>query len=88
MTPTEAQLEAIRINVVLGNIGCSPTEVTQWWIETSYSELNGATPLIAWQRGDYSQVKALVESLISRQFAEQLADNPHLLKRMADLGGR
>jgi len=88
MTPAQAQLEAARINVLLGNFGCSPTEVTRWWAECADSELDGGTPLSAWQQGEYAQVKALVESLISRQFADDLADDPAALKRMADFGNR
>jgi hypothetical protein len=88
MTATEAQLEATRINVLLGNVGCSPATVTEWWAHCSYSELDGRTPLAAWLRGDYAQVKALVESLISRQFAEHLADDPTALKRMTESGDK
>jgi hypothetical protein len=84
VTPLEAQREAIRINVLLGNIGCSPRQVTQWWVESAYSELHGATPLAAWNRGEFSQVEILVENLISRQFADQLSENPLLLKRLID----
>jgi hypothetical protein len=84
VTPLEAQREAIRINVLLGNIGCSPRQVTQWWVESAYSELDGVTPLAAWNRGEFSQVKILVENLISRQFADQLSENPLLLKRLID----
>jgi hypothetical protein len=85
LTPLEVQREAIRINVLLGNIGCTPGQVTRWWMDSAYSELDGATPLMAWNRGEYGRVKSLVEALITRQFADQLADNPLLLKRMADL---
>ncbi len=82
--PLEAQREAIRINVLLGNIGCTPSQVTEWWAECAYEELDGASPLMAWNRGECAQVKGLVEGLISTQFVEQLAENPLLLKRMAD----
>ena len=88
MTLAEAQLEATRINVLLGNFGCSPTEVTRWWAECACAELDGGTPLTAWQQGEYAQVKALVESLISRQFADHLAQDPAALRRMADFGNR
>jgi len=88
MTTSEAQLEATRINVLLGNFGCSPAVVTQWWADCAYPELDGRTPLAAWQCGAYTQVKALLESLISRQFAEHLAENPDALKRLTDSGGR
>jgi hypothetical protein len=53
-------------------------------VESAYSELDGATPLAAWNRGEFSQVKILVENLISRQFADQLSENPLLLKRLID----
>ena len=82
--PRGSQREAIRVNVLLGNIGCSPRQVTQWWVESAYSELDGATPLAAWNRGEFSRVKVLVEDLISRQFADQLSENPLLLKRLVD----
>jgi hypothetical protein len=85
VTPINAQREAIRINVLLGNIGCSPRQVTEWWFESAYSELDGATPLAAWNRGEFSRVKVLVEAIISRQFADQLSENPLVLKRLADL---
>jgi hypothetical protein len=84
LTPLEAQRESIRINVLLGNIGCSPRQVTQWWVATAYSELDGDTPLASWNRGEFSRVKLLVEGLISRPFADQLSENPLLLKRLVD----
>lgn len=86
LTPGEAHLEAARINVLLGNFGLSPSHVTYWWSECAYSELDKMTPLTAWQRGEYTRVKELVETLISGQFSKQLADNPTVLKRTADLG--
>jgi hypothetical protein len=80
--PTWPNREATKINLALGKVGYSDSQVTSWWNQTSHVELGGLTPTQAWNSGDIPQVKALVEKLISTQFATELADNPTILKRL------
>ena len=41
-------------------------------------------PTQAWNRNEFDRVKALVEKIISLAFAEQLPDNPIILKRLEE----
>jgi hypothetical protein len=53
--------EAAALNHLLGEIGLSPTEQTQWWNHVAHDELDGRTPTAAWLAGDVDAVRALVE---------------------------
>lgn len=76
-----AQREATKINVALGRAGMDDASTTDWWNHRAYEDLGGRTPLQAWQRQEYRQVKALVECLLSQRFADQLWDSPQVVSR-------
>ena len=82
MASDEIQREAARINELLHTVGLTPTAVTEWWDFAAYEQLDGHTPLQAWNRGEYDTVKRLVESLVSEKFAERLAANPRVQERL------
>ncbi len=76
--------EATKINLALRKIGYSDAAVTRWWNHDAYDELGGRTPTQAWNCEEYDGVKALVEKLVSSEFASQLANNPTILKRLEE----
>lgn len=80
-----ANREAAKINLALKKVGYSGAKVTEWWNHASYEELGGKTPTQAWNSEEYDLVRALVERFVSEKFASQLAKNPSVLKRLADL---
>jgi len=82
--PMWSNREATKINLVLGKIGYSDAAITRWWNHDAYDELGGRTPTQVWNCGEYDRVKALVENLVSSQFASQLANNPTILKRLEE----
>jgi hypothetical protein len=82
--PMWSNREATKINVALGKIGYPDADVTCWWNERSFPELSGMAPTQAWNRNEFDRVKALVEKIISLAFAEQLPDNPIILKRLEE----
>jgi len=80
--PMWALREATRINVALGRSGMDEAATTRWWNDCAYDDLSRSTPLQAWQRQEYDQVKSLVERLISQQFAEHLSESSLILGRL------
>ncbi len=76
--------EATKINLVLGKIGYSDAAITRWWNHDACDELGGRTPTQVWNCGEYDRVKALVENLVSSQFASQLANNLTILRRLEE----
>jgi hypothetical protein len=66
LTPEEAQREAVRLSWILKSKGCDDSYITRWWNHAAYEELGGRTPNAAWLRGEYAEVRALVESLPDR----------------------
>ena len=82
--PMWSNREATKINLALGKVGYSDSDATHWWNEEAFSELSGRTPTQAWSRGECDLVKALVEKIVSTQFASQLADNPTILRRLKE----
>jgi hypothetical protein len=80
--PMWPQREATKINLALGGAGMDDAATTRWWNHRAYEELGGYTPLQAWQRQEYVQVKTLVERLLSQRFAEHLPDSPLILGRL------
>lgn len=63
LTPEEAQREAVRINDLLGGAGWTPARITEWWDYGACEDLDGLTPLQAWNRAEYEKVRSLAESL-------------------------
>lgn len=53
--------QAAALNHLLGQIGLSKDERTQWWNLVAHSELGGRTATQAWLAGDAEAVTALVE---------------------------
>ena len=83
----EAARLADRLNVLLEKMGHPGGKGTEWWLHVTHEELDGLTAMQAWQRGRRKQVLALVETHVSREFAQSLSARPsvvwRLLKRRA-----
>jgi hypothetical protein len=82
ITDIEAARLADRINVLLEKMGFPGGKGTEWWLHVSHEELGGLTAMQAWQRGRQKQVLALVETHVSRQFAQALSAKPSVVKRL------
>jgi hypothetical protein len=81
--PNWAGREATKIDLALGKVGYSQADITKWWNFAAYDELGGQTPLQAWNREEYEQVKRLAEVLVSEHFASKLSKNRAVLQRLA-----
>ena len=57
----ESQRKAAAINYLLGQIGLSNGEESEWWNHRSYSELGDRTPTQAWLAGDEEDVRKLID---------------------------
>ncbi len=64
-TPEDARV-ADQIRQVLQAKGCDDAYIDRWWREFAYEELGDMTPDQAWNRGEYTKILALAESLPSR----------------------
>lgn len=73
--------QAAALNHLLGQIGLSKDERTQWWNLVAHSELGGRTATQAWLAGDAEAVAALVEQwyAASSDAAGRAARDPEFL---------
>jgi hypothetical protein len=86
--------QAAALNHLLGQIGLSKDERSQWWNLVTHHELGGRTATQAWLAGDAEAVTALVERwyAASADAAERAARDPEFLtvlrQKLADLNER
>lgn len=86
--------QAAALNHLLGQIGLSKDERTQWWNLVAHSELGGRTATQAWLAGDAEAVTALVRHwyAASSDAAGRAARDPEFLallrRKLADLDQR
>ncbi|HXQ62523.1 MAG TPA: hypothetical protein VN796_09330 [Acidimicrobiales bacterium] len=78
----EAHRLATRINDLLAKMGYPDGKGTEWWMYEVHDELGGITALQAWNRGRHREVYALVESYVSKQYADALSANPEVVRRL------
>lgn len=73
--------QAAAFNHLLGEIGLSNNERTQWWNFVAHDELGGRTATQAWLAGDTDAVIALVERWYraSTDAADRAAHDPNFL---------
>lgn len=80
----EANRRAAAVNELLGRIGLSTGNATEWWNFTAYPELGGRTPTQAWLAGDHDAVEKLVWNWFehSRVAAERADQDPEATARV------
>ncbi|MDA8357299.1 MAG: hypothetical protein M0Z95_13645 [Actinomycetota bacterium] len=64
--PRELNRRAAAVNEILGRIGLSSRDATEWWNFSAYEELGGRTATQAWLAGDHHAVERLVLSWYER----------------------
>lgn len=90
----EERRQAAALNHLLGEIGLSEGEQSQWWNLVAYAELGGRTATQAWLAGDTDAVTALIEGwyAASAEAAGRAASDPALLallrQKLADVDER
>ncbi|HVC69390.1 MAG TPA: hypothetical protein VNC61_03900 [Acidimicrobiales bacterium] len=78
----EAHRLAKRINDLLTKMGFPDGIGTEWWMLTPHEQLGGLTAAQGWSLGHHDEVRRLVEAYVSEQYAEALAANPNVAKRL------
>lgn len=78
----EANRLATRINELLAKMGYPDGKGTEWWLHKTHDELGGLTAMQAWSRGRHEEVRTLVESYVSKEYADALSANPKVVKRL------
>lgn len=93
-SPEEIHRQAAALNHLLGEIGLSSNEQTQWWNLVAHRELGNRTATQAWLAGDTEAVKALVGRWYdaTKSAANRASGTPEFLvvlrERLAELDQR
>jgi hypothetical protein len=93
-SPEDRHRQAAALNHLLGEIGLSKGEQSQWWNLVAHAELGGRTATQAWLAGDAESVTAIVEQwyAASTEAAGRASHDPeflaHLRQKLADLDKR
>lgn len=81
--PRELNRRAAAVNEILGRIGLTSRDTTDWWNFSAYEELGGRTATQAWLAGDHHAVERLVLSWYERsETAAQRARGDEAFLRM------
>lgn len=92
--PLEGGRRAAAVNHLLGRIGLTAPEQTQWWNHVAHDELGGRTATQAWLAGDVDAVTALVDKwyaaseCAAREASSDSARLDHLRAELARLEER
>jgi hypothetical protein len=84
--PREQNRRAAAVNEILGRIGLSAAESTDWWNLSAYEELGGRTATQAWLAGDHDAVERLVLSWYDRseEAAQRARDDRTFLEMLEE----